>query len=65
MKLKLLSTKRKDGKFKIRLSFGGSPNAFGGFYNDTTFTKLKTVEQIEALMNNPACEHNITPGDLS
>jgi hypothetical protein len=64
MKLKLLSTKRKDGKFKISLSFPGSPNAFGGFYYDTLFTKLKTVEQIEELIANPACEHNITPEDL-
>jgi hypothetical protein len=37
---------RKDGKFKVELIYAGEPNAFGGRYPDTRFSKLKTLEQI-------------------
>lgn len=37
---------RKDGKFKVEIIYAGEPNAFGGRYPDTRFSKLKTLEQI-------------------
>jgi hypothetical protein len=54
MHLEILSKKRKDGKYKIKLSFDGAPNAFGGFYPDKSFTKLYTRERIQEVLENPA-----------
>ena len=44
MHLEILSRKRKDGKYKIKLSFD----------NDKTFTKLYTRERIQEVLENPA-----------
>ena len=46
---------RKDGKFKVEIIYAGEPNAFGGRYPDTRFSKLKTLEQIN--------EYSLYPDD--
>lgn len=46
MKVLHVYNMRKDGKFKVEIIYAGEPNAFGGRYPDTRFSKLKTLEQI-------------------
>jgi len=51
MKLSVIGSKRKDGKYKIRLAYAGAPNMFGGFYAGTVFKVLKTPRQIADMLN--------------
>lgn len=51
----ILSAKRKDGKYKVRYVYQGSPNMFGGFDPSTTYNSLHTAERIR--------EHGLYPGD--
>ncbi len=44
--IRVISNKRKDGKYKVRIVYPGSANAFGGFYPNKVFTKLFTAQQI-------------------
>jgi len=37
---------RADGKIPTRITYGGSPNAFGGFYPSRSYNKLYTQDQI-------------------
>ncbi len=53
MHLEILSRKRKDGKYKIKLSFDVY-FAFGGFEFGKSFTKLYTRERIQEVLENPA-----------
>jgi len=50
MKLSVIGSKRKDGKYKIRMAYAGAPNMFGGFYPDTIFQVLKTPRQIADML---------------
>jgi len=43
----VIGNKRKDGKYKVKYTYDGGPNAFGGFYPGRSYTKIKTVEQIK------------------
>ena len=56
MKILVIGNKRKDGKYKIRLSYAGAPNMFGGFYADTVFQVLKTPRQIADMLNKYSAE---------
>jgi len=53
MDIWILGSKRRDGKYKVKIRFQGSANAFGGFDYGKEFTKLKTVEQVWELLNHP------------
>jgi len=44
---------RRDGKFKVTISFPGAPNAFGGHYYPKIYRKLYTLEKlIETIERN-------------
>ena len=59
MRIEVISKQRKDGKFKCKIYFKGSPNMFGGFNHGQCFTKLKTRNQIIELINHCAFEDGV------
>lgn len=46
MRLSVNSNIRKDGKYKVTLSFEGAPNAFGGRYPTRVYRKLMNEQAI-------------------
>ena len=47
MKVITIYQMRRDGKFPVEIIYAGEPNAFGGRYPDTRFSKLKSLDQID------------------
>lgn len=47
VRITIIGKKRKDGKYKIRTSYKGAPNMFGGFYPDNIYTSISTPETIK------------------
>ncbi len=43
---------RADGKIPTRITYAGSPNAFGGFYPSRSYNKLYTQDQIDAWLES-------------
>lgn len=56
MKLEILGNIRRDRKYKVRLTFPGAPNAFGGHYPASHYTKLYTTEQLLEALSRPTVE---------
>ena len=47
VRITIIGKKRKDGKYKVRTSYKGAPNMFGGFYPDNIYTSISTPETIK------------------
>ena len=64
MQLQILGKKRKDGKYKILLSYKGSPNMFGGFYPTTFFRKLLTPIEVFEYLDSVTFEQSYDCDDF-